>query len=87
MTQQDTTKTPETAGVTRAPRKVTAQNQGTTDRGPFTADKIFGVALLGAISGVLLYYIYHQLGDDTKSAVKEAMVSGLKAQMRKFSES
>jgi hypothetical protein len=53
---------------------------------PYTIEKLFGVAFLGALSGVLIYYIYNQLGEDTRKAVKEAVITGVKGQMAKFAE-
>jgi len=51
------------------------------DFGPYTLDKLFGVALLGAVSGLIVYYIYNQLGEDTKSVVKETIVSTVRRQI------
>lgn len=51
---------------------------------PYTFEKLTGVALLGAAAGVLVYYIYNQLSDETKQVVKDAVVVGVKSQMRRF---
>ena len=53
-------------------------------KNPYTADKLFGVAILGALAGVLVYYVYNQMGDDTKRVVRDAVVTGVKAQMARF---
>ena len=49
--------------------------------GPFTFEKLFGVSLLGAVTGVFLYYVYHQLSEDTKKVVKESIISSIKSQL------
>ena len=64
--------------VVEAPKKKMRKRSS----GPFTFEKVLGVALLGAISGVLIYYVYNHLGEDTRKAVKEAVVSGVKSQMK-----
>lgn len=38
-------------------------------------DKLLGVALLGAIGSALLYYVFIQLEEEKKLAVKETIVS------------
>lgn len=38
-------------------------------------DKLLGVALLGAVSSALLYYIFLQLGEEQKQAMKDFIVS------------
>ncbi|MCE1247990.1 MAG: ribosomal-processing cysteine protease Prp [Firmicutes bacterium] len=51
---------------------------------PYTAEKVLGVALLGAATGVLLYYIYNQLGEDSKAAVKNTIVEQVKSQVQRI---
>jgi len=51
---------------------------------PYSFEKVFGVALLGALSAVLIYYTYNQLSDETKKVVKETIVSQVKSQVAKF---
>lgn len=46
---------------------------------PFSAEKIFGVATIGAIGTLGLYFIYQSLGEDTKKRVKERVTHGFKA--------
>ncbi len=54
---------------------------------PYTTNKILGAALLGALAGVFFYFVYNQMGDDTQKVVKEAMVTGVKAQMARLAVS
>ena len=49
-------------------------------------EKLLGVALLGALGSVILFYIYQQLGEDTKRNVRENVVSAVKAQLAKLSQ-
>lgn len=51
---------------------------------PYSFEKVFGVAFLGALSAVLIYYAYNQLSDDTKKVVKETIVSQVRSQVAKF---
>ncbi len=51
---------------------------------PFTADKLFGVAFLGALGGLLIYYVYHQLSEDTRETIKKAVVTGVKTHLKAF---
>lgn len=61
-----------------------AERRAARSTNPYTFEKLFGVAFLGALSGVLIYYVYNQLSDDARKAVKEAVVTGVKSQMAKF---
>jgi hypothetical protein len=49
-------------------------------------DKLLGVALLGALGSVILFYIYQQLPAETKSTVKENVIGAVKAQLAKLSQ-
>lgn len=51
---------------------------------PYTPEKIIGVGLLGAVSGIIIYYLYNQMSDDAKKVVKDAVVTSVKAQMAKM---
>lgn len=46
-------------------------------------DKLLGVALLGAIGSALLYYIFIQLGEEQKQAVKETVLNTIKSAVAK----
>ena len=48
---------------------------------PYTFEKLFGVAFLGAMSGLLVYYVYNQLSEESKKMVKETIVSNVKKQI------
>jgi len=47
-------------------------------------EKVFGVAILGAFGAVALYYLYLQLGDDTRCQIRQGVVSTLKGQLHKW---
>lgn len=49
-------------------------------------EKLLGVALLGALGSVILFYVYRQLGEDTKRTVRENVISAVKAQLAKLSQ-
>ena len=48
---------------------------------PYSFEKLFGVAFLGAVSGLLVYYVYNQLSDESKKLVKETIVTNVKRQI------
>ena len=56
---------------------------GETDEA-FTPGRIFGVALLGAFSSLLVYYAYSQLEAESKHSLKKGVVSLVKGQVRNF---
>lgn len=49
-------------------------------------DKMLGIAFLGALSSVILYIVYDNLGEETKSTVRSSVVSAVKGQLAKFSK-
>ncbi len=49
-------------------------------------EKLLGVALLGAIGSLMLFYLYQHLSEENKKLVKENIVDAVKAQMAKFSQ-
>ncbi|MCD4784971.1 MAG: ribosomal-processing cysteine protease Prp [Candidatus Eremiobacteraeota bacterium] len=51
---------------------------------PYTFEKVFGVAFVGAMAAVLVYYAYNHLSDDTKKVVKETIVNQVRSQVAKF---
>jgi hypothetical protein len=51
---------------------------------PYTPARVLGVALLGALGGLLLYYLYNQLDTEQRENIKETLVKGLKAQARSW---
>ena len=46
---------------------------------PYGAPALVGMAALGAITSVGLYVLYHNLADDTRKAIREGLVTGLKS--------
>lgn len=48
---------------------------------PYSFEKLFGVAFLGAVSGLLVYYVYNQLSDESKKLVKETIVTNVRRQI------
>lgn len=48
-------------------------------------EKVFGVALLGALGSVLVYYLYLQLGEETRDQIRHGVVSSVKSQLAKWS--
>ena len=51
---------------------------------PYTPGRLFGVALVGAFSSLIAYYIYQQMEPDWKSQIKKSAVSVVKGQVRNF---
>lgn len=51
---------------------------------PYTADKLLGVALLGAVTGLFGYFVYHQLDVETRSNLKATAVGAVKSQVAGF---
>ncbi|MFP4497107.1 MAG: hypothetical protein ACLFQV_02755 [Vulcanimicrobiota bacterium] len=51
---------------------------------PYTLEKFLGVAMVSALAGVLVYYLYNELGEDTQSVLKEVVVDGVKSQVAKM---
>ena len=49
-------------------------------------DKLLGVALIGAVSSALLYYLFLQLGDEQKLAIKETIVTQAKQYVAKIAQ-
>ncbi len=45
----------------------------------FSVEKIFGIATLGAVTSLGLYFLYQNLGDEAKDTIKDSVVSGFKA--------
>lgn len=46
---------------------------------PFSVEKIFGIATLGAVASLGLYFLYHNLSEENKQTVKDSLVSGFRA--------
>lgn len=55
--------------------------KGSGSSNPYTFEKLFGVAFLGAVSGLLVYYVYNQLSDESKKLVKETIVTNVRRQI------
>ncbi|MBM3460789.1 MAG: hypothetical protein FJX76_01680 [Armatimonadetes bacterium] len=56
------------------------------DHCELSAQKMMGVALLGALGSLTLYYIYMSLGDDTREAIKENITAALKQNLNKLTQ-
>lgn len=50
-------------------------------------DKLLGVALLGAVGSALLYYVFIQLDDEKKQAVKDTVLNTIKSAVAKTAKS
>jgi hypothetical protein len=46
--------------------------------------KMMGVALLGALGSLAIYYIYQSLSEDTREAIKENVTATLKSNLNKL---
>ncbi len=53
---------------------------------PYTPEKLAGVALLGAVGSLLLYYLYNQLDGEKRERLRESLVTAVKSQVRQWSE-
>lgn len=49
----------------------------------FSLDKLFGVATLGAVASVFIYWVYQNTGEDTKKSIREGLLTGFKAAVGK----
>lgn len=49
----------------------------------FGIEKVLGVATLGAFASVAFYCLYQSVGEETKQAIREGLISGIKASFRK----
>ena len=50
----------------------------------YSPGRIFGVALVGACTSLVLYYLYQQMEPESKRHVKKTAFSLVKGQVRKF---
>jgi hypothetical protein len=46
--------------------------------GPFTTEKLLGVAMLGAFGSLLLYYVYYSMPEETRSNVTNKIKNSAK---------
>jgi hypothetical protein len=60
------------------------ENETGTKSNPYSLEKVLGVSLLGAAAGVLLYYIYNQMGEESRAALKNTVVDQVKTQVRRI---
>lgn len=49
---------------------------------PYSIEKIFGVATLGAVLGLGIYFLYQNLSEENKQTVKDSVISGFRAALR-----
>lgn len=54
---------------------------------PYSFEKLFGVAFLGAVSGLLVYYAYNQLSDESRRMVKETIITNVRRQIANLGQS
>lgn len=57
------------------------------DDDPFSLDKLFGVALMGAFVSLASYYVYHSLNHETKQTIKETVLSAFRSALSTSKES
>ena len=48
------------------------------ENAPYTLDKLFGVAVMGALIAMAGYYIYNSLTNDAKQTIKDTVVSAFR---------
>lgn len=53
----------------------------------FTPEKLAGVAVLGALGSLLLYYLYNQLDKEKRDSLRESLMSLARGQVRQWGES
>lgn len=51
-----------------------------------TPQKLMGVALLGALGSLALYYIYASLSDETRQSLKDNVSAALKSNLAKLAQ-
>lgn len=56
--------------------EVTEYTVGEND--PYSPDKLFGVAIMGALVAMAGYYIYNSLNNDAKQTIKDTVVSAFR---------
>lgn len=61
----------------------TEYSEGTCE---MNAQKMMGVAMLGALGSLAMYYIYMSLGQDTREAIKENVTAALKSNLNKLTQ-
>lgn len=49
-------------------------------------DKMLGIAFLGALGSIILYVVYDNLSEETKTTVRASVVSAVKGQLAKLSK-
>lgn len=51
-----------------------------------TPQKLVGVALLGALGSLAIYYIYSSLSEETRQALKDNVTSAVKSNLAKLAQ-
>lgn len=46
---------------------------------PYSPDKVFGVAVIGALFAMAGYYVYNSLNHETKQTIKETVLSAFRS--------
>ena len=55
-------------------------------RDPFTPEKLVGVAVLGAFTSLLVYYMFNQIDPEQRDRLKQGAVAALKGQVRRWGD-
>jgi hypothetical protein len=55
-----------------------------SDAAPFSFSKVLGVALVGAVGSLAVYYIYNQLEAETRQKIRSGAMDAVKGQVRSF---
>ncbi len=55
-----------------------------SDSAPFSFSKVLGVALVGAVGSLAVYYIYNQLEAETRQKIRSGAMDAVKGQVRSF---
>ncbi len=53
---------------------------------PFSPERLVGVAVLGAVSSLLIYYMFNQLDPERRESIKDGIMATVKNQVRRWGE-
>ncbi|MBI3926682.1 MAG: hypothetical protein HY319_14160 [Armatimonadetes bacterium] len=53
---------------------------------PYSIEKVLGVAIVGALGSLLVYYLFNQLDADKRDKLKDNVVNVVKGQLRQWGE-
>lgn len=66
--------------------EVMLDDQGHWEDDPFTPTKLLGVAVVGALGALALYYLYSTLDPDKRERIKDWVVDAAQSQMRQLGQ-